>query len=150
MSRSLCSTAAAAYARVSRLQTVRGRFIQDWDVEQAARVCVLGAKVKRLMFPLRDAVGETISLSNQEFRVVGVLEERRVAAAGDSLALADINEDIYLPITTAMDYFPIYLEQAMPPDADSLFQAWRRLAVRPPLDQRSITSVRTQDAAADI
>jgi putative ABC transport system permease protein len=138
-----------AYARVSRLTVARGRFIVPGDIVNSRRVCVLGAGVKRLMLPLVDPVGRTITLTNEEFRVVGVLAERRALSAGGSFALADINEDIYLPITTAMDYFPIYLEQVLPADIDSFYTVMRRMRQRPPLNERSVTSIIMQVSNPD-
>ncbi len=133
--------AAPSYARVSRLPLSSGRFIDDDDVTNSARICVLGAGVKRRIFPLRSAIGETIRLGEEDFRVVGVLAERQAVGGGTSFALADINEDIYLPITTAMGHFPIYLEQALPTSVASFYRVLRGMMRRPPLNERPITTV---------
>jgi len=138
-----------AYVRVSRLPLAIGRFVDDEDVINAARVCVLGAAVKRRIFPLRSAIGETVRLEEEDFRVVGVLAARQAVGGSSSFALTDINEDIYLPVTTAMDHFPIYLEQALPASVGAFWRAFRQMTRRPPLRERPITSVIIQVQDAD-
>jgi len=130
-----------AYAQVSRLPLDEGRFVDEEDVKNNGRVCVLGAAIKRRIFPFRDALGETIRLGDEDYRVVGVLGERHAVAGGASFALADINEDIYLPLTTAMDRFPIYLEQVLPTNTSELYRLWDRLTGRPPLSERPVTGI---------
>lgn len=138
-----------SYMRACRVVLAQGRFIDASDVRNSARVCVLGAGVKGLMFPLKEAVGETISLSNEDFRVVGVLAQRPAVGKSSGFSLADINEDLYLPITSAMDHFPMYLEQVLPPDVDAFWRAARRMMSRPPLNERSVTSIIMQVEDAD-
>ena len=57
-----------------------------------------------------------------------------------------MNQDIYIPLTVAMDQFQIYVEQALPPDFNAFQQVLRRMLARPPLEQRSVTQVIVQVA----
>ena len=57
------------------LPPVDGRFINAVDVDESARVCVLGGTVARDLFdqPETDAVGKSIYIRGVLFRIVGVL-----------------------------------------------------------------------------
>src|SRR5712691_1186040 len=46
------------YQEVNRFRVGMGRFIDDVDVERRARVCVLGAELKRRLFPFKDPIGQ--------------------------------------------------------------------------------------------
>jgi putative ABC transport system permease protein len=121
-----------------------GRFIDENDVSERAQVCVIGSEVKRAAFFLEDAIGNNLKIGTQEFQVVGVIEERMVEAGGSQFALRDVNEDVYLPITVAMDEFQIYVEQAIPVDVSGMRKLWTRLFDRPPLNKRPVTQIIVQ------
>jgi putative ABC transport system permease protein len=75
-----------------------GRFIEEEDVKSYGRVAVLGSEVKEELFGLSDAVGRTVKVKGQNFRVVGVLESK-----GTSLFL-DTDNQIVVPYTAAQRY----------------------------------------------
>ncbi|NIM06887.1 MAG: FtsX-like permease family protein [Armatimonadetes bacterium] len=131
----------ADYPIVARLDITEGRFIDEHDVESRAHVCVIGSEIKRTAFFLENATGRTLKIGNQEFVVIGVMEERSLAGGRKVVSLRDINEDIYIPITAAMDEFQIYVEQAIPSDYRTFRQLLARLRERPPLEKRPITQI---------
>jgi putative ABC transport system permease protein len=132
------------YAAVNRIELAAGRFLDQTDIDRRARVCVIGADVKRSSFFLEDPIGKPLRINNQEFQVVGVMEERTIRAGGSIFSLPALNEDIYIPITVAMDDFQIYVEQAIPMDTSGFFKILARLFDRPPLDERPVTQIVVQ------
>src|SRR6187549_1656471 len=70
----------------------QGRFLNDADIEQRRKVCVIGSKVVSFLFGNKDALGEYISIRGLSYRVVGVFED-----VGGEAEL----KKIYVPITTA-------------------------------------------------
>ncbi len=64
------------YCVVTGNTVVGGRDFAYMDIEKANRVCLIGSAVKNLLFNYKDPVGETISINNQKFTVVGVIAER--------------------------------------------------------------------------
>lgn len=132
------------YPAVTRLQVAAGRFIDEHDVQQRSRVCVIGSDIKRSAFLLEDPVGQLLRIGKHEFLVVGVMEERIVTAGRRVVALRDMNQDIYIPITVAMDEFQIYVEQAIPADTRAFTQLLARMSERPPLKQRPVTQIIVQ------
>jgi len=132
------------YLNTSHLGLAYGRFIDDVDVAKRAHVCVLGAQVKRDAFAFSDPVGRFIKIGLSNFRVIGVMQERVLETSDTTFALRDLNQDIYLPITVAMEDFQIYVEKAIPMNVEALFGLYRTLFNRPPLHRRPISEVAVQ------
>jgi len=132
------------YATVNRVELAAGRFLDETDVERRARVCVIGADVKRDAFFLEDPVGKFLRINDEEFQVIGVMEERTIRAGSSMFSLPALNGDIYIPITVAMEDFQIYVEQAIPMDTSGFFKILARLIDRPPLEQRPVTQIIVQ------
>jgi len=132
------------YMRVNRVELSSGRFLDAGDVDRRARVCVIGAEIKRAAFFLEDPIGKSLRIGNQNFQVIGVVDERRVGAGQSMFSLPDLNQDIYMPISVAMDDYQIYVEQVIPVDVHAFFKVISKLFDRPPLEKRPITQIIVQ------
>jgi putative ABC transport system permease protein len=83
-----------------------GRFLSLIDDRSAARVCVLGDEIKREIFGVQTAVGNTVRIGEDRYVVVGVMPRKNVSEGGSSvIELRNINRDIYIPITSALKRF---------------------------------------------
>ncbi len=71
-----------------------GRFYTEEEDTSQARVVVLGSGVKETFFGSGEAVGESITMKGEKYRVVGVLESRGAAGFFDLDSLA------YVPAKT--------------------------------------------------
>jgi putative ABC transport system permease protein len=95
-----------SHAEVVSQPVARGRFLGAEDEAARAAVCVLGAKVAQELLPFRAAVGESVLLAGQSFRVVGVMEDRREASSRVSvLTTSDPGRDVYVPASTVTSRF---------------------------------------------
>ncbi len=75
-----------------------GRFFTTEDLAKTARVALIGLRLAELMFGEgKDPIGEEILIGSSPFRIVGVLEPAGIDPHGE-----DRDEDIFVPITTAM------------------------------------------------
>ncbi len=74
-----------------------GEFFTAADVNSLKRVALIGSKVAAALFPGEDPLGKQIRIANAPYLVKGVLEERGTDPHGN-----DMDEDIYIPITTFM------------------------------------------------
>ncbi|MBI1280240.1 MAG: FtsX-like permease family protein [Anaerolineaceae bacterium] len=74
-----------------------GLFISQADVNNAARVAVLGTTIVERLYgdKLVDPVGQTIRINDRVFTVIGVMEEKSSSFFGDQNAV------IYIPLSTA-------------------------------------------------
>ncbi len=89
------------YNQVRTIPVQVGRWINDQDDAERRRVCVLGWKMTRNMFPGRPAVGSYILLNGVRFEVIGVLsligrEEHNAT-----------NVRIFVPFNTMRELFPL-------------------------------------------
>lgn len=71
-----------------------GLFYTESEDKGASQVAVLGSGVKKSFFGDAPAVGKTIKIKSQSYRVIGVLEER------GSTGFISFDDFIYIPITT--------------------------------------------------
>jgi putative ABC transport system permease protein len=63
----------ADYAQVEEPKMYYGRFLNDMDIAQGRKVCVLGKKVYKTLFPKGgDPCGEMVRIDSTYYRVVGV------------------------------------------------------------------------------
>lgn len=75
-------------------KVIEGRFYTEEEDMSLARVIVLGAGVKETFFGEGNAIGESVTLRGEKYRVVGVLEPRGTVAFFDFDSLA------YVPVRT--------------------------------------------------
>jgi len=82
-----------------------GRFINDSDVSEYHQVCVIGQDIKNRVFPLEDPYGKDIRLEGMLFTVVGIMERKSASTSAGPLKMGNLNQNIYIPITTAFKRF---------------------------------------------
>lgn len=92
-----------AYNDIDHQNLVFGRFINDMDVADERKVCVLGERVYEVMFPGKEnPLGKTVQVSGIYFRVVGVTRSTaNVNIGGRS------EETVLLPFSTMQKAFNI-------------------------------------------
>src|SRR3989442_10176592 len=94
------------YDEITSFRPTEGRFLSASDVQASKRVCVIGTEIRRQLFGFGDPVNRRIRIEDDWFTVVGVMEPRTVRESKvPILKLRDINQDIYVPITTALRRF---------------------------------------------
>lgn len=70
----------------------RGRYLDENDQAEKRKVCVIGSKVREILFGARDPIGEYVNIRGLAYKVVGEFED-----------IGGENElrKIYVPISTA-------------------------------------------------
>jgi len=91
---------------VNRVNLAEGRFLSAMDIDTNAKVCVIGAALRREVFAFDEAIDQKIRVGEYWLTVVGVLEDTKVLGSGEheedeDFEVADINMDLYLPLTTS-------------------------------------------------
>jgi len=84
-----------ALGQVFNVNPDRGAFFTADDVRQAARVIVIGNKVKEDLFGDSDALGEFVSVKGQKLQIVGILPPKGQVSA------FNVDEIALIPYTTA-------------------------------------------------
>ena len=91
------------YPEMRNHHVARGRFFSDADMAASANVCVLGAEMVPILFPLDSPVGKDIRVGGDYYRVIGVMEPRgQKARIDDTQASAKAAaHQMFIPLETA-------------------------------------------------
>jgi len=76
---------------IRNLEVEQGRFFNEEENVQHARVVVLGSEATTMLFSAGNVLGETVRINGVSFQVVGVLEPK--PQEGDN----NVNKQIYIP-----------------------------------------------------
>lgn len=87
------------FLKIRFVPLAEGRFLNQDDMDQRRRVCVLGSKSGALLFPGRPMLGERITINDVAFTVVG-----RVAPINRGNNDGD-NQRIYIPQSIMFEQF---------------------------------------------
>ena len=137
-----------AYLPVNNSRLAEGRFFTQEEMDERARVCVLGSTAYQELFEDQSPVGKAVFIKGDRFEVIGLLE-----AKGESWM--DEDNQVFVPLTTAqerlfgVDHLDMILAQVRAPgdydealfDIESVLRRNHRL--RP--DQDNDFRVRRQD-----
>jgi putative ABC transport system permease protein len=92
--------------QVKNLKLARGRFINESDLRDFSNVVVLSQGAARRLFSYEDPLGKPVLLGDGAFRVVGLLRQQSSGnEAAGQVGSADLNEDLYIPISSARSRF---------------------------------------------
>ncbi|MCE2542111.1 MAG: ABC transporter permease [Acidobacteria bacterium] len=96
-----------AYGEVLELDVDRGRFLTALDRRRVVPVCVLGARLRRVLFGYRDPIGEQVQLDRSWCEVVGVLAPRSTGGrAGRTAAARDLDSVVLASIAGVLAVSP--------------------------------------------
>jgi putative ABC transport system permease protein len=88
-----------AYAEVRDVPQGSGRFITQTDIENKAKVAVLGYTTAQTLFGSTDPVGQKIYVGDIKVTVVGVMAKKGVVGS------TDFDSRIYIPLTLVFEKF---------------------------------------------
>ena len=87
------------YPAVRFVPIAEGRFFNDADLAERRRLVVLGAKAATLLFPGRPMLGETITINDTQFTVIG--RATTISRGNNDFD----NQKVYIPLTTILELF---------------------------------------------
>ena len=87
----------ASYINVENSEVLIGRFFNEDEEKNLAKVAVIGSNVVEDLFNNVDPLGKKIKLGDQKFEVIGIFKERGSAAFG----LSSQDDSVYIPLKTA-------------------------------------------------
>lgn len=97
------------YTKAMNFYAERGRFLEDFDNDNVAKVMVLGYVLGERLFGDQDPVGQNVKISGHTFKVIGVMETQ----GGN--AFENWDDMAFVPLTTMRTYlFGVdYVQQIM-------------------------------------
>ena len=87
--------ATSSYLAIHNLTLAEGDFISDDQIASNANVAVLGANIATALFPDGDALGQSIRINRQGFKVIGVL------ALQGGTTFGSMDDGVVVPLSTA-------------------------------------------------
>jgi putative ABC transport system permease protein len=87
-----------SYAEARKAVVTEGTFLTSADIQNHARVVVIGTTVAQDLFGSADPLGQTIKLNGADYTVEGLLKSK------GSNGFQDQDSVVLLPLTTAQDY----------------------------------------------
>lgn len=89
------------YNQIDESKMIYGRFINDIDIAEKRKVCVIGERVYEVLFPTKEnPIGKDIKVNGIYFQVVGVARHTTSINIG-----GDAKETVVLPFTTMQQAF---------------------------------------------
>jgi putative ABC transport system permease protein len=83
------------YLLVRNWQVDSGSFFSEGDINNANKVCVVGATVVKKLFQTANPIGQNVRIKNIPFEIVGVLVSKGANIVGD-----DQDDVVLMPFTT--------------------------------------------------
>jgi putative ABC transport system permease protein len=118
-----------SWTTVRNWDVASGRFFTQAEVDQEAKVAVLGSTVAQNLFPSGSPVGQTVVVKNVPFRVLGVMSSKGQSGFG-----RDQDDFVMVPITTLLDRLTgqawvgqILVSASTPEDVPGVIDATERL-----------------------
>lgn len=92
-----------AFFELNNLRLSQGQFFHPEHLESGRPVCVIGKNIQTKFFPNDSPLGQKIKAGNTWLTIIGVLEKRLASRESlENLGIRDYNDDIYIPVTTAL------------------------------------------------
>lgn len=90
-----------SYNQIDESKMIYGRYINDIDIAEKRKVCVIGERVYEVLFPTKEnPVGKSIKVNGIYFQVVGVTRHTSTVNIG-----GNAEETVVLPFSTMQQAF---------------------------------------------
>ncbi len=84
----------------NNMKPVKGRLFTDSDVQNAAKVIVIGERFAEDLYGHRDVIGEQLKIGGTHFKIIGLVED--LSMSGMGMATPEI---LFAPISTIREEF---------------------------------------------
>jgi len=92
------------YPTMRNHRVTQGRFFTDKDMDRQTSVCVLGAEMVPLLFPLESPLGKHVRVGGDYYQVIGIMEARGRDVANETGTASKDKTSAYrmfIPLDTA-------------------------------------------------
>ncbi len=95
------------YPEMSNSPLLAGRFFSDEEMTRSANVAVLDRELAGQLFPVDHALGETVRIGRQYYRVIGIIEDQNTgnSAADQGNSSAAQRYRMLIPLSAARNRF---------------------------------------------
>ena len=91
------------YPEMRNQRVIEGRFFTDNDMDARTSVCVLGAEMVPILFPVESPLGKQVRVGANYYTVIGIMEARATVANNDGGpdAAKPATHRMFIPLETA-------------------------------------------------
>src|SRR5438445_570408 len=93
------------YPQMRNHHVATGRFFNDADMDEKTSVCVLGAEMAPILFPLDSPLGKHVRVGSEYYQVIGIMEPRgqgpKTEETGDEATKTAAAHRMFIPLETA-------------------------------------------------
>lgn len=122
-----CIGTNADYAIVQDKTIQEGRFLTTFDIEGSMNVVVVGTFVANSIFPDGDAIGNSIKISGQKFKIVGILTETESGEEGSADDIVIIPYTVMQRLMGSGNISTIYMRSSSHEDTENIVTKTERL-----------------------
>ncbi len=90
------------YYEVNRMGILYGRWFVPYELQNGAKVCVVGSDFAEQMFNTKKVIGKHLDIKNKRFKIIGVLQTQGTNLFGSSL-----DDDVFIPYRTFATMFNV-------------------------------------------
>ncbi|MGB0424042.1 MAG: ABC transporter permease [Flavobacteriales bacterium] len=88
------------YIKIEPINIWKGRYLNDLDLSEKRKVCVIGERVFKVLFGGEKAIGEFIQIGGINFKVIGVYKSVKTGEDAE-----EDTQSIFVPLTTFQQSF---------------------------------------------
>ncbi len=89
------------YQRLQNVEIEEGRYFSDLEYRNASNVVIIGSKVKDELFGERSALGKSVKMLGQKFKVIGILKEE----GDDPFNFINFDDVIWTGLNTTRKFY---------------------------------------------
>ncbi|MGB1041225.1 MAG: ABC transporter permease, partial [Flavobacteriales bacterium] len=95
-----------SYFDIFHVELEQGRYFSDFQNDNKKKVCLLGSKLSKLLFPKENPIGKTVRIGKLNLTVIGVLKSMNgVTDNLQDMGINDYNNEVYIPIKTLISRY---------------------------------------------
>jgi len=112
------------YFRILNKASLFGRTLNQADIENYRRVCVLGYGLSKKIFHNENPVEKLIKIGGVRYVIVGVMDDmtlktKSATGSGIDIETRDMNNDIYIPRSLISNVYEYYKFNTSSPSSDN-------------------------------
>ena len=95
------------YPEMRNHRVAEGRFFTDMDMDAKTSVCVLGAEMVPVLFPMESPLGKHVRVGGTYYQVIGIMEPRSAPPAAETApgSPKQASHSLFLPLETVKERY---------------------------------------------
>lgn len=83
----------AKYGEIEKVNILKGRFLNEKDIAEKRKICIISKEIKESLIPNEEAIGKYLNVNKTPFKIVGIFTDEDERQQNSRV--------LYIPISTA-------------------------------------------------